>query len=80
MSRNPTGRWAPPQSVWSFDSRTSFVASHGGHRRGRIGSVLIGSLGPGAGRHRRIPKPYKPKSGRAMVPEYRVVRGGSFTS
>jgi len=29
MSRNPTGRRAPPQTAWSFDSDTSFVASQG---------------------------------------------------
>lgn len=80
MSRNPTGRRAPPQSAWSFDSVTSFVASHGSHQRGRIGQVLIRFFGWGALAHRPVPKPYKPKSGRAMAPSYRRRCGGPLTS
>lgn len=45
MSRNPTERRVPPQAAWSFDSHTSFVASPGGQRHGRIGEILIRYFG-----------------------------------
>jgi len=78
MSRNPIERRAPPQAVWSFDSHTSFVASPGGQRQGRIGAVLIRCFGRDAPRHQHVPIPYTPNSDRAMAPSYRVRNGESF--
>jgi hypothetical protein len=55
MSRNPTGRRAPPKSAWSFDSDTSFVASQKGvisgaesanHLSGFSGRVPSGTSRP----------------------------------
>ena len=67
ISRNPTGRWAPPQNAWwSFDSRTSFGRVPGGIG-GWIGTYLSGFSGS---QETAVRKPWPPQY--QMVLETRI--------